>query len=167
MEIDNTKMQLDFVDPAALELKMDEFKRVCLMNHATGEYFEDVELKLMFPLSNRNRFLAAYKDGREVALIRDFRQMNPGSRQVVAEVLDKHYFIPEIINVRKVEEEYRMIHWYVDTNRGPLDFYTRTRNDVVVKGRRIYIRDIDSNRYLIGDVTKLSPESQREISSEI
>lgn len=122
MEAKDAHMLLDFIDPAVVELKIDEFKRICFKNRATGQCYEGVEIKLMFPLSNKNRFLAIYKDGSEVALIRDYRQMNPDSRQVVADVLDKQYFIPEITRVRKVEEEYRLIHWHVDSDRGPLDF---------------------------------------------
>ena len=164
---ENVQMTLDFLEPSAIELKVDPFMRVKLYNSATQETHEDIEFKMMFPLSNKNGFLVLYHEDREIGVIRDYRELKNDSRKVIEDILGKHYFVPVITQVLNVTEKYRLVHWDVETDRGKLDFYTRTRNDVVVKDNEVYIRDIDSNRYLIKDHTKLSPQSQRELSSEI
>ncbi len=167
MEAENTQMQLEFIDPSMVNLTMDAYKRIRFLNKEDGQSHDDVEIKLMFPLTHKSSFLAIYENDQEIALIQNYKELNPGSRTLVMELLDQRYFIPEIVKVKSVKEEYRLIHWYVETNRGELDFFTRTRNDIVVKANQVFIRDIDGNRYLIKDHTKLSPQSQRELSSEI
>ncbi|HZK34948.1 MAG TPA: DUF1854 domain-containing protein, partial [Bacillota bacterium] len=111
--------------------------------------------------------LILFNEDGEIGIINSLEELKPSYRQVVDEILENRYFVPEIVEVVKVEEKFRLVHWKVITDRGPMDFYTRTRHDIVVKGTRIYIRDIDSNRYLIRDYKALSNQSQKEISSEI
>lgn len=161
------EMELNFLDPADTEFTIDKFTGLNYKNKATGETFEDVQVKLMFPLTNKNHYLVISHEGRELGIIQNLDDLAPESRRVIDEILEKRYFVPEILQIHSVEEKYRLIHWKVTTDRGPMEFYTRTRNDIIVKGTRVYIRDIDSNRYYIKDHTKLSPQSQRELSSEI
>lgn len=167
MAIPKHEMTLQFLDPCSVRIQKDQYNKLKYVNKSTGEVFYDVEIKLMFPLSQKAHYIGIYKDNEELGIIDNYRHLNPETRKLVAELMDKQYFIPHITKVLSIEEEFRLIHWKVETNRGPLDFYTRTRNDVVVKGREVYIRDIDSNRYLIRDYTKLDRQSQKNLSSEI
>lgn len=52
---ENVQMTLDFLEPSAIELKVDPFMRVKLYNSATQETHEDIEFKMMFPLSKEAR----------------------------------------------------------------------------------------------------------------
>lgn len=164
---ENSKMALQYIEPTEVELSLDHFTGLNYKNLKTGETFEDIQVKLMFPLSKKDHFLVLFNEDGEIGIIYSLDQLKPEYRQVVDEVLERRYFVPEITQVVKVEEKYRLVHWKVITDRGPMDFYTRTRHDIVVKGTRIYIRDIDYNRYLIRDYKALSTQSQRELSSEI
>ncbi len=161
------KMTLDYIDPGQLEFFLDRFTGLNYRNKNTNETYEDIRIRRMFPLSQRDKFLLLSNEEGELGIIYSIDELEPDYRQLLYKVLDDQYFVPEIKSVEKVEEKYRLIHWQVVTDRGPMEFYTRTRNDIVVKGTRVYIRDIDSNRYLIRDHTALSPKSQRELSSEI
>lgn len=160
-------MELNFLDPSDTELIIDRFTGLNYRNKATGEVYEDIQIKLMFPLTNKNHYLVLFHEGREIGIIQSLDELSHECRRVIDAVLEKRYFVPEIIQIHSVQEKYRLIHWKVTTDRGYMEFYTRTRNDIIVKGTRVYIRDIDSNRYYIKDHTKLSPQSQRELSSEI
>jgi len=160
-------MRLDFIDPAAVKITIDGFNVLTYTNMETGEVFPNVTIKLMFPLTQSAYFVGIYQEGKEVALIEDYRKLDAKTRDLVYKIIEKQYFIPEIKRVLSIKEEYRIIHWCVVTNRGYQEFYTRTRNDVVVKGHEVYIRDIDGNRYIIKDFTKLDPTSQKVLSPEI
>lgn len=167
VETEETHMKLDFVEPKAVEFTTDSFQKITFINKKTGDRFYDVDIKLMFPLTDKKGFIAVFHEGDEIALIRDYRLLEKDSKGIVKEALDIRYFIPEIKRINKVVREYRLVHWFVETNKGELDFYTRTRHDIVVKDKKVYIKDIDANRYFIKDYTALSPQSQKELNSEI
>ena len=167
MESSQGSMEIVFLDPKDLEVKLDDFQQVVLYDKKTGHIYENVDVKRMFPLTQKDGFLVILHEDNEIGTIRNYRELEEESRMIIEDTLEKRYFIPEILEVRKVTEEYRLAHWDVVTDRGRMKFYTRTRNDVVVKGKEVFVRDIDSNRYLIQDRTRLSPQSQKELSGEI
>lgn len=167
MDSEETLMKLDFQNPEDLQFSVDSYHKINYMNTKTNECYNDVDIRLMFPLTSRNRFIAVYYEGEEIAIIKDFRKLSHNNRKIIGDAIEKRYFIPVIIKINKIVHEYRMVHWYVETNKGELDFFTRTRNDVVVKEKQVYIKDIDGNRYLIRDHTALSAQSQRELNPEI
>ncbi len=166
-EEDNAVMKVDFLNPSSLEFRLDSYMRLNLHNKTTKEIMEDVDLKLMFPLTHRTGYLEIFNGAEEFGVIRDLKELSPKSQKVIEEVLEQRYFVPEITQIRKVIEKYRLVYWEVLTDRGEMNFYTRTRHDIVVKENQVFIRDIDSNRYLIRDITKLSPQDQKELSPEI
>ena len=167
MDEEKGVMKIDFLNPSSLEFRLDNFMRVILHNKTTKETLEDVDIKLMFPLTNKTGYLEIYCGDDEVGVIRDLGELSQQNRKMVEDVLEKRYFVPEIKQVLKVTEKYRLVYWEVMTDRGEMNFYTKTRNDVVVKDSKVYIRDIDSNRYLIRDITELNPQSRKELNSEI
>ena len=166
-EEDNAVMKVDFLNPSSLEFRLDSYMRLNLHNKMTREIMEDVDLKLMFPLTYRTGYLEIFSGAEEIGVIRNLKELSPKNQKVIEEVLGQRYFVPEIIQIRKVIEKYRLVYWEVLTDRGEMNFYTRTRHDIVVKENQVFIRDIDSNRYLIRDITKLSPQSRKELSPEI
>lgn len=104
---------------------------------------------------------------REVAIIKDYNKLNPDSRDIIIEAIEKKYFIPNIIRINGITEEYQMRHWETETDKGYQEFYTRSNNDIFVKNFEVFIRDIDSNRYVIRDYSKMDDKSQRILKLEI
>ncbi|HZK34013.1 MAG TPA: hypothetical protein VFD33_01720, partial [Bacillota bacterium] len=53
-------MALEYIEPTEVELFVDRFTGLNYRNLKSGETFEDIQVKLMFPLSNRNHFLILF-----------------------------------------------------------------------------------------------------------
>jgi hypothetical protein len=166
-EDDNAVMKIDFLNPSSLEFRLDSYMRLNLYNKTAREIMEDADLKLMFPLTHRTGYLEIFNGEEEIGVIRNLKDLSSKNQKVIEEVLEQRYFVPEITQIRKVIERYRLVYWEVLTDRGEMNFYTRTRHDIVVKENQVFIRDIDSNRYLIRDITRLSPQSRKELNPQI
>ncbi|MDD4327481.1 MAG: DUF1854 domain-containing protein, partial [Eubacteriales bacterium] len=65
------------------------------------------------------------------------------------------------VKISSVKEEFGFAYWEVVTDRGDMKFTTSIWNPVIrIGGNRLLVNDLDSNRYEIDDLTKLS---RREI----
>src|SRR5690554_3500754 len=106
---ENSKMALQYIEPTEVELSLDHFTGLNYKNLKTGETFEDIQVKLMFPLSKKDHFLVLFNEDGEIGIIYSLDQLKPEYRQVVDEVLERRYFVPEITQVVKVEEKYRLV----------------------------------------------------------
>ncbi len=154
-------MRLDFIPADQICIKQDEYNRLNLYNKATEEHYDDIEIKLVSPVSYKTRFLIIYHQGEEIGVIEDYLKLPPASRKTVQAVLKKVYFIPEIRKILGIKEEYQLINWKVETDHGEFEFTIQNRRDVVVWGQEVYIRDIDGNRYIIRNPKKLDPVSYK------
>jgi hypothetical protein len=116
-----------------------------------------------FPFSDRKHYLALF-DGLkgEIGVIHDARLLDGGSQEILAEILDRRYFLPTIERVKSIREEYGVVYWSVETNQGPRDFVCRGLRDSVVElsENRLIVTDVDGNRFEISDYSQLSRATQ-------
>ncbi len=140
------------------------------MKLATGEYFENIEPKRLFPISGLTKYISLLdKDGKEMAIIRDIETLMPESRAVIEKSLEEYYLIPEIISVLDRYEKYGILKWTVETDRGVRTFEIKNRNSDIkaLFDGRVLIRDRDDNRYEIPDVNKLDVKSLRLLNYDL
>mgnify|MGYP003293900450 CR=1 FL=1 len=140
------------------------------MKLATGECFEDLEPKRLFPISGLTKYISLLdKDGKETAIIRDIETLMPESRAVIEKSLEEYYLIPEIISVLDRYEKYGILKWTVQTDRGVRTFEIKNRNSDIkaLFDGRVLIRDRDDNRYEIPDVNKLDAKSLRLLNYDL
>lgn len=102
-------------------------------------------------------------EGREIGILDEVRQLEPDSRRILAEELERSYFMPRITDIRDVQETLNVVEWDVHTNKGPRTFQVRrVRQNVRRMGeRRFVIKDVDGNRYEIRDWIELPPYAQK------
>ena len=120
----------------------------------------------VFPLTRPARMVALRDaDGDEIGILDDVRKLDPASRGIMAEELERAYFMPAINDILDVREELRVVTWDVVTDKGPRTFQVRhVRQNVRRMGRRrLVIKDVDGNRYEIRDWLKLPPFAQKMI----
>lgn len=127
----------------------------------TGEKFEKLSPRRLFPVSGAERYITLIKDRAEVAVIRDIKSLMPQSREAVKEALNEHYFIPKIEEIIKANEKGGVLKITARTDRGicefdVVDFY---RSINVLFDRRVLIRDTNDNRYEIPDLDKIDYRS--------
>lgn len=127
----------------------------------TGEKFEKLTPRRLFPVSGAEKYITLIKDRAEVAVIRNINNLMPESRKAVEKALNEHYFIPKIEEIIKANEKGGVLKITARTDRGicefdVVDFY---RSINVLFDRRVLIRDTNDNRYEIPDLDKIDYRS--------
>ena len=128
---------------------------------------------------------AAYEAGRleeASALylsIPEYRDSKLKARQIKAETLfmggeyarmlrdelDRKYYTPVILQILSVKDKFGYSYWKVKTDEGELDFTCRDTFSSLLKvgGNRVFVNDIDGNRYEIPDLEGLDRKSFKKI----
>ena len=136
-----------------------------------GTVIENLEPRRLFPFTNKNMFITLLDaDDKEVALIRDFDEVDPDSRKVLEACFEDYYLIPEITKIHDVIVKNGTMKMWVETDRGSVNFQIRNRHHDIKAFHgtgRVIIRDFNDNRYEIKDYTKLDRKSQRLLYSDL
>ena len=127
-----------------------------------------VGVYLTFPLTNPEEFISireADEKAKEIGMIEKLSQLEPDQQEMIREQIKLRYFIPVIIKVMDVKDEYGYAYWHVQTNFGVCRFTTRMSGDAVVSlsDSRLMVTDIDGNRYEIPDFYKLSITEHKKL----
>jgi hypothetical protein len=114
------------------------------------------------PLTDPENWIGLMDEkGKPVHMIESLADLDPNSRELLARELEQTYFLPKILRLREVHEEYGVLRLEVDTDRGPRAFEIRSREHIrFLPAGRILLRDLDGNRYEIPSVHSLDLRSQ-------
>lgn len=129
-----------------------------------GTEITNVEISRPFPLSDEHITMVAFKEAdtkKEIGILTNYEELDPSSRQIVAEELATFYFIPEIKRIYHIGEKFGILTWQVETDRGCHTFEVRGRYNLRrISKRRMIIKDVDGNRYEIKDWNELDKHSR-------
>ncbi len=130
-----------------------------------GTVYEGLEPRRLFPITRPNVYVTLLGEGeREVALIRDMKDLDDASREAIEACFEEFYRIPYITRVVEARAQFGSLTWTVYTDRGgPITFLIRNRNSDVkmLRGGRVLVRDSNDNRYEIPNVSELDANSRR------
>ena len=115
-----------------------------------------------FPLSDPDHYIGLLDGaGKDVGVVVDPGQLDPESRAVLQEELERRYFLPVVRKVLSVTEEFGTIYWTFDTDRGVKEAVVRNLRDNLqeVAANRVLLTDVEGNRYDIPDFSALDPLS--------
>lgn len=131
--------------------------------------YSDVTVHRMFPLTHPEHLVTfCDKHGNEIGVVLDPETLDTESREVLLQEMQMAYFIPKIIRVLSIKEEYGVIRWEVETDKGKRSFEVQSRHDIRPMGRnRFIVRDMDGNRYDIPDMSALDAESRSLLELEV
>jgi hypothetical protein len=128
---------------------------------------EEIAVRPMraFPLSDPEHLIALLDgDGHAVALIPDLTELPPGPRQLLEQELEKSYFLPALVRVLDITDDFGIQRWEVETDRGPRIFEVRGREDLRwLHPGHLIVRDADGNRYEIKRFDDLDTRSRLKI----
>ena len=146
------------------ELSTDEQGRLVLRRPGQEDKV-DVRVRRSFPWSSPNRFISIRDaEGKELLLIEDLEQLDPGRRKVVGESLNSTSFIPRITRVDDVDARFGHQDWKVQTDRGPVEFRVQEREDIrFLPDGRFRLKDADGNVYELPSAAELDEHSRRAI----
>ena len=151
---------VNILDPRKIRICRDESGRLKLI----FDNDEKVLIKRVvraFPLTMPWRYIILIDENdREVGLLRDLGDLDETSMKVLKDELERVYFIPKIKKIHRIKEEFGVLIWETETDKGPRRFEVTSRRDVKKMGkRRIIVRDADGNLYDIPDYADLDQKS--------
>lgn len=145
-------------------VKLTRASRGSLIMQLSDAQYHDLDIRRAFPLENDDAFIGFFlPDGTELGLLEDLKQLDPDSRRVLEEELEKIYFRPRITRFDKLIEEHGMLRGQIETTSGPRQIEIRgwRENVRVLSGNRTIVEDVDGNRFLVDDwrtLTKMTRE---------
>jgi hypothetical protein len=155
----------DFLDPGRLRLCLDASGRVRLIIDGNRCYL-DVKAVRAFPLSAPDSYLGlldAAGNDRVIGLIERPEELDESSRQILEQAVTRHYFLPNIVKVHSMREEFGAIYFDVQTDRGRRQFIAKGLRDAIedLGDGEMLLPDVDGNRYHIRDWQRLDARSRR------
>lgn len=132
------------------------------------EFYPRVQVVRMFPFTDQNEFISIRTTGErsnEIGMIRDITKIKKDTADMLKEQINLKYFIPKIIKILKIKDEYGYAYWDVLTNHGECRFTIQMGQNTVnhLSDTRILIQDIDDNRFEIPDVSRLSNAERKKL----
>ncbi len=135
-----------------------------------GEDLGRVSIIRMFPFKYEEEYIvirqvnySRFDKENEIGILRAVNELPESQAKLVFEELKKRYFIPEIISVSEVKEEFGSATWKTVTTAGERDF---TMTDLGTNVRslannKVMLTDVYGNRYYISDITKMDDKTQK------
>ena len=136
----------------------------------TGDKFEDLEPRRLFPLSGLTKYITLLDDkGVEKAIVRNIDTLIPDSKAILEDCLKEYYMIPKIYEITDCITKLGILKWIADTDRGICEFSIQNiHSDIkVLYGNRIIIKDSNDNRYEIPNADNLNKKSKSILNSFI
>lgn len=153
--------KLNYINPSDLFFYLSDGGLLCLK--FKGEETGRVAVVRMFPFQYEEEYIALrcenysrHDKENEIGILRSLAELSQGQAQLVREELEKRYFIPDILNVCDVKEEFGNTTWRTDTTAGKREFTVTDMGTNVrhLGNNRIMLTDVYGNRYYIPDITK-------------
>ena len=135
---------------------------------AEDQTLEYVRLFQALPLTAPERYVSirhGNRSQREAGIIPSVAELAPEQRRLVQDALRRRYVSQIILRVDKITQEFGLLEWDVETDRGRRQFSLPQSGAYVIEygnlaeGRIVF--DVYGNRYLIPNIHHLDPHSLR------
>ena len=157
-------------DNAKFEKKNEFLTLKAKIKNAEGveeeKEFPRLYLHRAFPFDEPFSYISVLdKEQKEIGLIRSIDDFDGDTKNLLCDELTRKYYAPKVIKILTVKERYGFSYWKVLTDIGELNFTLRDtyRSLLRVGSGRVFIIDIDGNRYEIPDLEKLEFKSYKKI----
>ena len=160
--------EVQFLDPKRLKISRNQFAEL-EAELPDGSVHAPVEPVRTFPLTQPDQYISLLDaEKNELGLIEDIKQLKKVDRTILAEELEKCYFMPKITRIHALSGQFGVTQWEAETEVGSVSFDLRSRNDISsLDAGRVLIKDIDGNRYEIVNYHQLDPRSVALLETQI
>ncbi len=132
-----------------------------------GEHYPRVYLHRAFPFEMQDEYISVLDDDKkEIGMIRSVRDDFSGDAVVLLyDELSKKYYTPVIKSISEMKDNYGFMQVKCDSNVGELSFGVRDIYRSIIKcgGGRVFILDVDGNRYEIPSLDDLDRASYKKL----
>ena len=143
---------------------------VDLGNGKVEKIAERIFLSRAFPFDMPYEYISVLdRDKKEIGFIRTLDDFDEPERKLLKSELETKYYTPVIKRIIQVKERYGFSYWKCECEFGEHSFTLRDTFRSIIRAykpdgtQRVYILDIDGNRYEIPDVEKLDRTSYKKI----
>ncbi len=157
-------------DNAAFEICNDFIKMTLTEANDQGETetktYDRIFLHRAFPFDFPYSYISVLdSDSKELGIIADIDVLGEENSKMLRAELDRKYYTPVIKQILSVKDKFGYSYWKVLSDEGELSFTCRDTFQSLMKvgGTRIFVNDIDGNRYEIPDIEQLDRKSFKKI----
>lgn len=158
-------LKANFLDPDDVRFERMVYGGLSL--RLDGETHEHLRVYRVFPLTQPDKYISIRVGDselvqREIGQIRDVRELSPENRALLAEELQKRYFVHTIEKIVSIRDDMGFFYWDVETDKGHREFPVpiRARHVAAIGPRGRLVSDVDGNRYSIPDLEELDFRSR-------
>ena len=132
-----------------------------------GDHRVPVKPVRTFPLTDPEHYVSLLdEEDAEVGVIEEPGLLDVATRGVLFGQLETTYFLPVILKIERITEDFGVYRWEVETDKGARTFEVRGRDDVrIVANGHVLVRDIDGNRYHIPSLNRLDADSRLQMDA--
>lgn len=118
-----------------------------------------------FPWTDQRRHLSLRDDeGKEIAHIADLEALSQDYRRKIEEAMQPSRFAFEILRLLKIEKDFELRVWHVETDRGFRRFQTLLDDlPYVLDNGTVLFKDLAGDLYQVSDPQKLDRDSLRKL----
>lgn len=150
------------VDPAAIRLFREPPWRLRMTIEGDRSYTR-VKVVRAAPLSHPDQYIC-FLDVKDeaICMVRDMSELREENHAIVREELDTRYLTAYVSRIVNLRNEYGVSYWEVETDRGRREFVAKNvaENAQWLGERRLFVLDVDGNRFEFSDLDKLDKRSQ-------
>lgn len=166
--IADANFDLILLNPAAVHLfrASGGAVRATINDPALGgeRSYVQVRIARAFPLAQPDTYIGLRDtQDKEIGMLPTLEGMSSESRTIVAEELDRRYFVPIVTQILEVKEEKGgLVYFEVETNKGKRTFFVQNPRDSThsITPTRILITDKDGFRYEFPDISQAEGKAQ-------
>ena len=162
-------LYIEPLDPTRISVFTDNSGRMRLTIAGERSYL-DVKAACAFPLSDPDCYIGFLDAAdRSIGMLTNLDGLDKTSLAAIQNSLKSRYFIPKVLRILKMKEEFGIVYCQLETDHGQRHLVARGLRDSLVEmgAGELILSDVDGNRYRILDWRKLDPASRRRLANFI
>lgn len=157
---------LSFINPRDVFFYLSDGGLLCLK--FKGEDLGRVAVLRMFPFQFEEEFITIRSENysrsdteTEVGILRNINELSEEQLNIIRTELQKRYFIPDILEVYNVKEEFGNTSWSVNTSSGKREFTMTDMSSNVrnLGNNKVLLTDVYGSRYYIQNAYELDEKT--------
>ncbi len=156
-------MEIEYLIPGTTEFFLSDGGFLMIRKE---EKTDRAYLSRIFPHEMPYGYISvADSDKNEIGIIKALSDFDKETEEILKNDLRKKYYAPKIIRIDSINERFGYSYWEVETDNGKRSFSLKDtfRSLMKVSDDRLFVIDVDSNRYEIESIKALDRKSYRKI----
>ena len=138
-----------------------------------GEDYKHVVLRRIMPMQEPFNYISvADPDNKEIGILKSVDELDEMQKQVVMAELDNRYYSPEVVEVISVQDKLGYVYMELKLKNKQGKEYVKncavkdvSRNIRMLGDTSCIVFDVDGNRYVVSDLSKISKKSLRKLDA--